>query len=399
MSPRWTAKAPLPGGDFAWGRFENEVDEARARWRFLSEEQARRLVAAYGTRLSRRSSARPKDRADLGPAFGPDLTGAEVRYLMAKEWARFPDDILWRRSKLGLTMPAADGSAGGVHDEGLSAYACARRNHASSRMDGLRSSRAEIRRAALSPWPARNWATINVSSHNSRWAWLPPIRASSEIAGSSSRTALSWSPSPNALMPRQSSIAAWPGASLPAASRSSSCDNRVSRASLPINGGDPQRLFIGGHSAGAHLSSLTTVRRDLFAQYGLPQDVIKACLPYSGVYDFRDMVTYGQAAKGGPAEPLFADDNDRTDASPIAFLDGLKTPFFVTWSENDNVLCKAKSPPFVLALREQGVRAEGYMFPLFDHFWIHIDQQNPANLWTRTLRNWMTGDPRTAVVG
>lgn len=39
------------------------------------------------------------------------------------------------------------------------------------------------------------------------------------------------------------------------------------------------------------------------------------------------------------------------------------------------------------------------MFPLFDHFWIHIDQQNPANLWTRTLRNWMTGDPRTAAVG
>ncbi len=51
------------------------------------------------------------DRADLGPAFGPELTGAEVRYLMAKEWARFPDDILWRRSKLGLTMMPADREA------------------------------------------------------------------------------------------------------------------------------------------------------------------------------------------------------------------------------------------------------------------------------------------------
>ena len=50
MSPRWTAKAPLPGGDFALGRFEDEVDEARARWRFLSEHHARRLVAAYGSR-------------------------------------------------------------------------------------------------------------------------------------------------------------------------------------------------------------------------------------------------------------------------------------------------------------------------------------------------------------
>ena len=49
MSARWTAKAPLPGGDFAWDRFDNEVDEVRERWRFLGEDQARRLVAAYGS--------------------------------------------------------------------------------------------------------------------------------------------------------------------------------------------------------------------------------------------------------------------------------------------------------------------------------------------------------------
>jgi glycerol-3-phosphate dehydrogenase len=38
-------------------------------------------------------------------------SGAEVRYLMSKEWARFPEDVLWRRSKLGLTMSAADREA------------------------------------------------------------------------------------------------------------------------------------------------------------------------------------------------------------------------------------------------------------------------------------------------
>jgi glycerol-3-phosphate dehydrogenase len=110
MSGCWTAKAPLPGGDFAWGRFDNEVEEARERWRFLSEDQARRLVAAYGTNL-KVVLGDATERADLGPAFGPDLTGAEVRYLMAREWARFPDDILWRRTKLGLTMLPADREA------------------------------------------------------------------------------------------------------------------------------------------------------------------------------------------------------------------------------------------------------------------------------------------------
>jgi glycerol-3-phosphate dehydrogenase len=104
MSPRWTAAVPLPGGDFAWHRFDAQVEAARERWRFLSEPEAQRLVGAYGTRLGD-VLGDAKSRQDLGQAFGPELTGAEVRYLMMNEWARFPEDVLWRRSKLGLTMP------------------------------------------------------------------------------------------------------------------------------------------------------------------------------------------------------------------------------------------------------------------------------------------------------
>jgi glycerol-3-phosphate dehydrogenase len=110
MSPRWTANAPLPGGGFAWEAFEDEVDSARQRWRFLTEPQAQRLVGAYGLLLAD-ILGDAKDRADLGPAFGPELTAKEVRYLMTHEWARFPEDILWRRSKLGLTMPPQDREA------------------------------------------------------------------------------------------------------------------------------------------------------------------------------------------------------------------------------------------------------------------------------------------------
>ena len=110
MSPRWTAKTPLPGGDFVWDRFDNEVDEVRDRWRFLGEDQARRLVAAYGSH-AKIILGNARERSDLGLPFGPELTGAEVRYLMQREWARFPDDILWRRTKLGLTMQPSDREA------------------------------------------------------------------------------------------------------------------------------------------------------------------------------------------------------------------------------------------------------------------------------------------------
>ena len=60
-----------------------------------------------------------RTREELGPVFGAELTGAEVRYLMAREWARFPEDILWRRSKLGLTMPVADRDALAVFMAGV----------------------------------------------------------------------------------------------------------------------------------------------------------------------------------------------------------------------------------------------------------------------------------------
>lgn len=109
-SPRWTAAEPLPGGDFSHGSFGDQVDDVRRRWTFLGERHAERLIAAYGTRIGRILGA-AKSMDDLGPVFGDDLTGAEVRYLMREEFVRFADDILWRRSKLGLTMSRQDRGA------------------------------------------------------------------------------------------------------------------------------------------------------------------------------------------------------------------------------------------------------------------------------------------------
>jgi glycerol-3-phosphate dehydrogenase len=101
-SSPWTAGAPLPGGDFAGGAAAL-VAEMRRAWPFLAERHARRLVAAYGTRARRVLDGATR-LADLGPRFGPDLTGAEIRYLMRHEWAQTADDVLWRRSKLGLHL-------------------------------------------------------------------------------------------------------------------------------------------------------------------------------------------------------------------------------------------------------------------------------------------------------
>ena len=108
--PRWTAGSTLPGGDFAPDGFYALVAETIGRWPFLSEPHARRLVRAYGTRIERiLNNAQSMD--DLGPHFTGDLTGAEVRYLVENEWAQSAEDILWRRSKLGLTATAEERAA------------------------------------------------------------------------------------------------------------------------------------------------------------------------------------------------------------------------------------------------------------------------------------------------
>ncbi len=105
--PPWTERSHLPGGDFAPGELNDLVTMTRKSRPFLDEQHACRLVRAYGTRVDRVLGA-AKTRADLGPWLGADLTGAEVRYLMEREWAQSTDDVLWRRSKLGLQFSAPE---------------------------------------------------------------------------------------------------------------------------------------------------------------------------------------------------------------------------------------------------------------------------------------------------
>ena len=108
--PPWTAQSSLPGGDFPADGFYAQVAAVLARWPFLAEPHARRLVRAYGTRVER-ILGDAQSMNDLRPFFAGDLTGAEVHYLIENEWARSADDVLWRRSKLGLVATSTERTA------------------------------------------------------------------------------------------------------------------------------------------------------------------------------------------------------------------------------------------------------------------------------------------------
>ena len=102
----WTARAALPGGDVA-GPFDAFAAAFKAGHAWLPDATARRMVRAYGTRAERIVGG-ARNLAGLGEDLGGGLSEAELDYLVREEWAQEVDDVLWRRSKLGLAVPPAE---------------------------------------------------------------------------------------------------------------------------------------------------------------------------------------------------------------------------------------------------------------------------------------------------
>ena len=98
---RWTATAPLPGGDIE--DFEAFFAELRARHPGREARWLRALARRHGSRV-----AELLGDGDLGRDFGGGLTEREARWCIEREWARAPEDVLWRRTKFGLHMSEAE---------------------------------------------------------------------------------------------------------------------------------------------------------------------------------------------------------------------------------------------------------------------------------------------------
>ncbi|MBA2919933.1 glycerol-3-phosphate dehydrogenase [Sphingomonas sp. MAH-20] len=103
-----TAARIFPGGEI--DRFDDFLGRVRARWPFLGDARSLRMARAYGSMLE----AMIGDRTELGEEFGAGLSACEVDWLIEREWARTVEDLVWRRTKLGLT--------GKVDESRLQAY-------------------------------------------------------------------------------------------------------------------------------------------------------------------------------------------------------------------------------------------------------------------------------------
>jgi glycerol-3-phosphate dehydrogenase len=101
----WTATIPLPGGDLPGGDFAQFLAQARARYDWLTPALLHRYARAYGTRMHRMLEG-CAGRADMGEEVLPGLFAQEIRYLRTAEFACTAQDVLYRRSKLGVHLSA-----------------------------------------------------------------------------------------------------------------------------------------------------------------------------------------------------------------------------------------------------------------------------------------------------
>ena len=99
----WTANSSLPGGDFEVADYDVLVSKLRAEFVFLELPLAQRLIRSYGTKAWVILEGALKIE-DMGQTFGGSLSEREVKYLVQHEWAETAEDIVWRRSKLGIRL-------------------------------------------------------------------------------------------------------------------------------------------------------------------------------------------------------------------------------------------------------------------------------------------------------
>jgi arylformamidase len=129
------------------------------------------------------------------------------------------------------------------------------------------------------------------------------------------------------------------------------------------HGGDPKRLFIGGHSAGGHYAALLAVSPRLARARGLGAGALRGCLPISGVFDFG-------AGSGLTMRPRFlgSDLANDVEASPLHHLQSTPPPFLVAWGAKDfpHLITQAKA--FAEALRAAGGFVESVELAERTHF-------------------------------
>lgn len=153
-------------------------------------------------------------------------------------------------------------------------------------------------------------------------------------------------------------------------------------------GGDPNRLFYGGHSSGGHLCALVALHEGLKRSRKLPPDAVKACFPVSGIFDLRPGV---EGAIGRDLVDGFLNDpGQAADASPVLHARGNRIAFFLACGGNDLPELVPQCKSMARSLAGQAGEVVLREFAGYDHFDTSERCDREDHEWARTVREWMS---------
>jgi acetyl esterase/lipase len=158
---------------------------------------------------------------------------------------------------------------------------------------------------------------------------------------------------------------------------------------IAVHGGDPGRLFVGGHSAGGHLAALVALDRVRQRAAGLAPGAIRSLLGVSGSYDIRKRDAAPGSAEGRIYDVLLSREGDDEAASPITHVRPDSVPCFVAWGARDFPRLIVQAKAFASALAAAGVRAETLEITGADHFEANEVCGFADSAWTRAAARWL----------
>jgi len=145
-------------------------------------------------------------------------------------------------------------------------------------------------------------------------------------------------------------------------------------------GGNPQRLFLGGHSAGGHVAAMCALRRDLWPGFGLSERQLKGACPISGILDLHQEAPAPGSLEARVYEAVLARPEDDRDASPLNWLRAGTLPLFLSWGERDSERVRRSNIQARDILQSLPGLALFREYPE-DHFGTHLALKDPHHDW------------------
>ncbi len=158
------------------------------------------------------------------------------------------------------------------------------------------------------------------------------------------------------------------------------------RQHVPAVGGDPDRLFVAGHSAGGHIAALLALRPESWAQYGIPAHAIRGCASVSGIMDLHHPSPAAGSLEARVYEAVLADPAQDVEASPVNLLAGANAPLFLAWGERDTERVRRSNERAVALLEEKRKPYIARCYPGLDHFQTQLALGDPAHDWYAVVR-------------